>query len=241
MESKDKGNPFSLTGNQIKIIAMAAMFFGHLALTFDPNNSLVIAFGRTSFPIFAYMIAEGCRYTKNRAKYLGLIASLAALMQLGGYLVNRSLEMSILVSFSLAIAAIFSFDVILRKNKIVKKLLMLLPLALIALVVFVLPIHLKGTGFYIVYGPIGVLLPVAIYYSEGRVQKLLSATILLALIAHTTGYFQQWYSLMAIPLIAMYNGKRGKANMKYLFYVFYPLQRLIIVAIQYAIAYFSLK
>ena len=33
---------------------------------------------------------------------------------------------------------------------------MLLPLALIALAVFVLPIHLKGTGFYIVYGPIGV-------------------------------------------------------------------------------------
>lgn len=231
----------SLTGNQLKIIAMVAMFLGHLALAFDPRNGVVIAFGRIAFPIFAYMIAEGCRYTKNRAKYLSLIATLAALMQIGGYVINHSLEMSILVSFSLAIVAIFSFDVILLDNRIGRKLLAIFPLILVALVIFILPIYIKDLGFYIVYGPIGVLLPVAIYYSEGRVQKLLSATILLALIAYTTDYFQQWYSLMAVPFLALYNGKRGKANMKYLFYVFYPIQRLITVAIQYAITYFSLK
>ncbi len=231
----------SLTGNQLKIIAMVAMFLGHLALAFDPRNGVVIAFGRMAFPIFAYMIAEGCRYTKNRAKYLGLIAALAALMQIGGYIINRSLEMSILISFSLAIVAIFSFDVILIDKRIGRKLLAIFPLALVALVIFVLPIYLKDSGFYIVYGPLGVLLPVAIYYSDGKVQKLLSATIILALIAHTTGYFQQWYSLMAIPLLALYNGKRGKLKMKYFFYVFYPLQRLIIIAIEYALAYFSMK
>ena len=231
----------SLTGNQLKIIAMVAMFLGHLALAFDPRNGVVIAFGRMAFPIFAYMIAEGCRYTKNRAKYLGLIAALAALMQIGGYIINRSLEMSILISFSLAIVAIFSFDVILLDKRIGRKLLAIFPLALVALVIFVLPIYLKDSGFYIVYGPLGVLLPVAIYYSDGKVQKLLSATIILALIARTTGYFQQWYSLMAIPLLALYNGKRGKLKMKYFFYVFYPLQRLIIMAIEYALAYFSMK
>ena len=230
---------FSLTGNQLKIIAMVAMFFSHLALAFDPQNRVVIAFGRLAFPIFAYMIAEGCQYTKNRGKYLSLIALLAALMQIGGYVINHSFEMSILVSFTMAIIAIYAFDVILGAGNVIKKILMILPLALVVLVTFVLPIYLKGIGFYIVYGPIGVMLPIAIYYSKSKVQKLLSAAVLLAFIAYTTGYFQQWYSLMAIPLLALYNGKRGKLKLKYLFYIFYPLQRLIIVAIEYAIAYFA--
>ena len=113
---------------------------------------------------------------------------------------------------------------------------MILPLALVVLVTFVLPIYLKGIGFYIVYGPIGVMLPIAIYYSKSKVQKLISAAVLLAFIAYTTGYFQQWYSLMAIPLLALYNGKRGKAKMKYVFYVFYPAHLVILYGIQMLIA-----
>ena len=31
------------------------------------------------------------------------------------------------------------------------------------------------------------------------------------------------FSLLAIPLLALYNGSRGKWKLKYLFYIYYPL------------------
>ena len=43
-----------------------------------------------------------------------------------------------------------------------------------------------------------------------------------------------WYSLLSVPLIALYNGKRGNKSYKYAFYLFYPIH---IVAI-YAVSYF---
>ena len=61
---------FGLTNNQLKIIAMVSMALDHIGLLFFPDVMLFRALGRIAFPIFAYMIAEGCRYTKNRAKYL---------------------------------------------------------------------------------------------------------------------------------------------------------------------------
>jgi hypothetical protein len=41
----------------------------------------------------------------------------------------------------------------------------------------------------------------------------------------------QAWSLLAVPLLALYNGKRGKAKMKYLFYIFYPAQLVILYGI----------
>ena len=33
----------------------------------------------------------------------------------------------------------------------------------------------------------------------------------------------QAFALLALPLLLLYSGKRGKVKMKYFFYVFYPL------------------
>ena len=31
------------------------------------------------------------------------------------------------------------------------------------------------------------------------------------------------YALLALPILLLYSGKRGKANLKYFFYIFYPV------------------
>ena len=36
----------------------------------------------------------------------------------------------------------------------------------------------------------------------------------------------QYYALLSIPLLLLYSGKRGKLNLKYFFYIFYPLHLL---------------
>ena len=67
-----------LSGNQLKLIALAAMTVDHIGVQFFPNIQLLRIIGRLALPIFAYMIAQGCRYTKNKARYLGTIAAVAA-------------------------------------------------------------------------------------------------------------------------------------------------------------------
>jgi hypothetical protein len=110
MNAPDSKFRLGLTGNQLKIIAMVAMFVGHLVLEFAPEAHNLLRFGRIAFPIFAYMIAEGCTYTKNRSKYLGLIMAVAVIFHAVGYILTGSLQLSVLVSFSLAIIIIYSAD-----------------------------------------------------------------------------------------------------------------------------------
>ena len=67
-----------LPGNALKIIAAIAMLADHVGLMFFPRVSLFRIVGRLALPIFAFMIAEGCRYTRNRLRYFLQIFLLAA-------------------------------------------------------------------------------------------------------------------------------------------------------------------
>ena len=79
-----------LTGNQLKIIAMICMTVDHVGFILFPKQEIFRIIGRLAFPIFAYMIAEGCRYTRNYGRYLGTMAAVAAvqlfLLYFGGSL-----------------------------------------------------------------------------------------------------------------------------------------------------------
>ena len=46
----------------------------------------------------------------------------------------------------------------------------------------------------------------------------------------------QFYSLLAIPLLMLYSEKRGRLNLKYFFYVFYPVHILVLEGISYILA-----
>ena len=95
-----------LTGNQLKLIAAIAMTLDHVGLMLLPNYGILRIIGRLAFPIYAWMIAEGCRYTRSYAKYLGLIAAFAAVYQAVYYVALGSLYQGIFVTFSMAIALI---------------------------------------------------------------------------------------------------------------------------------------
>ena len=92
-----------LTGNQLKIIALISMTCDHVGLQLFPDVLFMRILGRLALPIYAYMIAEGCRYTRNRRKYLLRMASLAAVCQVVYFFAMGSLYQCILVTFSLAI------------------------------------------------------------------------------------------------------------------------------------------
>jgi len=111
-----KKRKFGLTNNQLKIIAMVSMVLDHVGLLFFSDMIIFRVLGRIAFPIFAYMIAEGCRYTKNRAKYLGIIAGMGTVFQIVYFVAMQSLYQGILITFSLSIIVIYSIDGIVRSK-----------------------------------------------------------------------------------------------------------------------------
>ena len=220
------------TGNQLKLIALFSMTCDHIGLQLFPDVLILRIIGRLALPIFAYMIAEGCRYTRNRKKYLLRMAGLAALCQVVYFIAMGSLYQCILVTFSLSIGFVWLLTLA-RKAKPLYWLLGFIGIGAVYFITDILPGLLTGTDFAVDYGFLGVMLPVAIFLCRSKWQKLLIAAVLLVLQARTA-LPVQWYALLSLPLLALYNGTRGRWKMKWFFYIYYPAH----LAVLYVIAPF---
>ncbi len=214
-----------LNNNQLKIIAMVSMLIDHMGYILFPQYRWMRIVGRLAFPIFAYMIAEGCAHTRNRAGYLFRMVAFAAIVQAAYYVAMDSLRQCCFVTFSMSIATIYAADCY-RKNKgIFSAALAGITLAALVYVCVMLPGRLPG--FRIEYGLFGVLLPVVIYLVPGKEGKVVAAAAMLMAISSNYSRLQ-WYALLSLPLLVLYNGNRGKAKLKYLFYIFYPTHLVVL-------------
>lgn len=215
-----------LTGNQLKMIALVTMTIDHIGMMLLPQSAILRIIGRLAFPIFAYMIAEGCQYTHNRKKYLFAMWGLATTCQLVYWFAMGSLYMCVLVTFSLSILLIYAIDFGREKGGLGWA----LPLLVLGAAIFaceVLPRMLPGTDYDVDYGIWGVLLPVFAYLGTNRKDKFALTAAGLILLNRTLGGLQ-WYSMAALIPLYFYNGTRGKRKMKYLFYVYYPLHLVVL-------------
>ena len=219
-----------LSNNQLKMIAMLTMLCDHVALTFFPSSLLLRILGRISFPIFAYMIAEGCRYTKCRWKHFAMLFGLGAICQVVFLVAMNSWYMGILLTFSLSILTIYAIDSYLKDRTNRRLGVMIAALCGVVLVSVLLPGLLFEYGFTFDYGPFGVFLPVAIYYARLKWLKML--VMLAALIGWGIAWGGvRWFALLALPFLLLYNGERGRMRMKYLFYIFYPSHLVLLYLI----------
>lgn len=218
--------PAWLTNNQLKILAMLTMTVDHVGLQLLPQYPILRIIGRLSFPIFAYMIAEGCHYTKNRQKYLLTLAGMALLFQLVYFSAMGSLYQGIFVTFTLSTALIFSIDRARERKSFPAWLLAGGVFALIVLCSVLIPVW-TTTDFAVDYDIWGVLLPVAVYYAPTKPLKLTGAALCLVGLSLMWGS-RQWFSLLALIPLACYNGQRGKWKMKNLFYLYYPAHLVVI-------------
>jgi len=58
-----------MTGFILKVIAIIAMLFDHIGYIIFRKFTFMNYIGRLAFPIFAFGISEGFKYTKNLKKY----------------------------------------------------------------------------------------------------------------------------------------------------------------------------
>jgi hypothetical protein len=229
--TKSKKGIACLSGNALKIFALVAMTFDHIGVHLFPFTLWLRVVGRLSFPIFAYMIAEGATYTKNRVRYLSLMSAFAVVIQIVLYIAVGSLYMSIFFAFSLSLCLILSLDLAIERKTWPSITLAVLVWLAVAFVSGVLPELNTGTDFFVDYGPVGVLIPAVLYYLKGKWKKLLALALLLAPLAMYALLPVQWYAYLALIPLALYNGKRGKYKLKYFFYLYYPLHLAVIYGI----------
>ncbi len=223
-----------LSGNLLKLLALVTMTIDHVGLELMGNFIPFRIIGRLAFPLFAYMIAEGCRCTHNRKKYFLGVFLLGLLCQAAYFLAEGSIYQGILMTFSMSILIIYSIQWAKQRKQPAALLLPVAALFAAAIICIVLPKLLPGTDFAVDYGYWGVLLPVLISLSDNDWGKLALTAIGLVLVSLYLGWIQ-WFSLIALIPLALYSGKRGKYKLKWLFYIYYPAHLAVIYLISLVI------
>ncbi len=229
-----------LNGNALKIIAALTMLIDHTGYILFPEFRFLRIIGRIAMPIFAFMIAEGCKYTKNKVRYLSVVAAVAAIYQISYYFYNGKTKLCILVTFSLSIIMIYALQYFYKaffdKNAhFTKK-----ALAGLVFLASVAGTYVFTRFFTVDYYIFGCILPVIAslaHFPESapswlkRFDCIPVSVILLGLGTFLLSYKLggiQMYSMISVLLLFFYSGKRGKFKMKYFFYIFYPAHLLVL-------------
>ncbi len=232
-----------INGNTLKIIAAVTMLIDHIGYILLPQYRFLRIIGRLAMPIFAFMIAEGCKYTKNKKRYLFTIAALAFIYQVVYYLYDGTTKMCILVTFSLSIIMIYALQYFYKMFFAKDASLLKKAFAALVFLATVAGTYIFVNRFNVDYNLYGCLLPVfaATVNIPDTAPKFfkrfncipVSVFMLgigLLYLCYKLGGIGglQTYSLLSIPILFLYSGKRGKYKMKYFFYIFYPVHLFIL-------------
>ncbi|MDF2547548.1 MAG: conjugal transfer protein TraX [Anaerosolibacter sp.] len=191
----------------LKLLAIISMLIDHIGYGLFPKVMVLRYIGRLAFPIFAYHIAIGCRYTKDLHRYILRLFSFALISQIP-YTIYFRPSPNIFFSLAFGVMVIQAY----KENK---------PwLAL--LVAFIA--HFSGAS----YGIYGLMLMLFFYIHQDNLQKAILPIILITLTyCAVPRYGFQIFSLFAlIPICHPWN-IRLHIN-KYIFYWFYPAHILLL-------------
>lgn len=220
-----------LTNNALKVIAVVCMFIDHLGLILFPEVISLRIIGRISFPIFAFCIAEGLHYTRNRKKYVLTLLIFAIISQIPYYLIFRLFyKLNILFTFLISVLIIVFVEKY-KDDKILKS--VIIPfLSLIAFIlILITPLNIFS------YGIAGVATIMIFYFFRDKMSlKFLLFSIVMILYVAINVYYDgiislqntyQLFSLFSIVILLCYNNKRGRGY-KYFFYSFYPVHLMFL-------------
>lgn len=219
-----------MNATTLKIIGIISMTIDHIGFFIFPQNTVLRMIGRLAYPIFAYMIAEGCHYTRNKLRYCGVMAGIACLCSAAEYFAEGSLYQSIFMTFFCAAVLIFVLERAIKSSEKIPKILWGLSAVALTLLYFGFFQLQLLPGFGTDYGFWGIITPVLIWLGRDKLERLAALTIGLCLISAQLGGVQL-FSLAVIVILLFYNGKRGKHSMKWFFYGYYPLHLVALYGI----------
>ena len=241
--------------NTIKLIAAVFMFIDHLALIFFPFTMWLRKLGRLAMPLFSFAIAEGCRYTKNKWKHFFLLFGLGAVCQLAYFIFNPTyLYLGILINFSFSTLIIYALQFAKKCTFAEKPNTLRITCAWLLFAALMVCVYAFFSLIEVDHGFWGCMMPVfASLFDFHRIpapaflkkldvlpMRILCMAIpmiplaLSKLILMPTNI--RLYGFLALPILLLYNGEKGKAKMKYFFYIFYPLHIGLLSGIAIAIS-----
>lgn len=237
-----------LSGNALKMIAMVTMLIDHIGAAIIETGILNLQnsadidriiqspqlmlwwqvdrvlrmIGRISFPIFCFLLVEGFLHTRNVKKYalrllaFCLISEIPFDLAFWGQWFYLGYQ-NIFFTLFLGLLAMIGIKKISEKQW--KPVLTVVAELGVVAVCCTAAVMLKTD-----YSGFGVFF-IALLYMLRHNPKLQTVAGCISLLREVTA------PLAFIP-IRMYNGTRGKWNVKYLFYAFYPVHILILWAIR---------
>ncbi|MBS5794599.1 MAG: hypothetical protein KIC92_07600 [Clostridiales bacterium] len=232
-----------MTSFYLKIIALITMFIDHIGSVIFPNHFWLRYIGRIAFPIYAFLISEGLKKTSNIKKYLINLLMLAVTSELFYDLCfnkNISLFYKTNTVYTLFIASLSIYLYNKHSNIILKYLSLLLGLSISyilktdydilgVLLIFIF-YFLHNKYEYLIYGIIWVNIK---YLSNISyiLQYIFNKNIYLPNIYVINSLGLYLFTIVPFLIIMFYNNKKGK-NLKYTFYVLYPLHLFILYIIK---------
>ena len=221
-----------LNGFHLKLIAACTMLIDHVGYVLFSDALWLRCIGRIAFPLFCFLMAEGCVYTRDRRKYALRLLVFALLSEIPFNLMNTGTPWDLShqnVLWTLLAGALLCWLVDWALQKRTAPGLVLTGAVMDA--AFCL-LELANTD----YGGWGTLLVVMFYAvrraPSGTVSKMTAQTFGLAFfsIAIMGGVSVELWSLAALIPIWLYNGQRGFSPkaVQYGFYAFYPAHILVL-------------
>jgi len=205
----------------LKIIAITAMTIDHIGSVLYPDLIILRMIGRITFPIIAFLIAEGYFHTSNKNKYLLRMFIFALISQIPFMLaIGNNLNILFNLFFVLLILRIWETN----KDKLIA----------IGLISLIIPFIFISDWSWIALA----LILAFKHFREDKLKIIYSLTIITGLVVlwylflgSLTWAIISFFMLLPIPFIYLYNGKKGK-SLKYFFYIFYPAHLLILYLIK---------
>jgi len=205
----------------LKLIAITAMTIDHIGYVFFPYSTWMRVAGRLTMPIFAFLISEGFRHTKNIDKYIKRMFVLALISAVPFFLLFKT-PSDVLFAYLFALLGLKGAQHEADKRK---KVLKLLGFAVLSLV------------FVTDWPLVAPLMVYVFYYANYDKRKIFlgftsvfficyGIFYLVCVAINDMGLFLanniQFGLFLALPIIFLYNGTQGP-KAKYLFYWYYPL------------------
>ena len=206
----------------LKWIVVLTMVIDHVGAILFPDQIWMRVIGRVAFPIYAYCLAEGFRYTSDYRRYLGRLALFAILSEIPFDLAFYGVPFSFAhqnVFFTLTLGLILLW--VLERCR---EQLLLCAGAFAVLCFLAQALHMD-------YGAGGLLMVFAFYLAQQGTSPWIGwgIFVFINLFGYAGGV--QWAAILALLPIGLYSGKAGKRKQRF-FYWIYPLHLLLLWIIE---------
>lgn len=234
------GVKFGINSNMLKWIAIVCMTLDHVAWAFVPTQTplgiIMHVFGRLTAPIMCFFIAEGFFHTRDRKKYAirMLVFAFVSWVPFSLFETGRPFFPMLGVIWTLFLGLLALWLCCTDSIPIVIRVIGVIGLCALS-IVGDWPIF--GVLFVLAFGlnhPSrgGSFTKQAIWFSIPAILCYLFLAFVMSGELSFKILFDNLYqlsTLLAIPILAFYNGSRGGAKwMKWFFYIYYPLHLIIL-------------